>query len=70
MYSTQPYPYNNDIKRFCEIQNEINRLHEILTKEYNQSYDGGHYFEECNFYILEELAMLEKEFSIIIKKLK
>ncbi len=70
MYPIQPYPYNDDIKRFCEIQNRINELHGILTKEYNQFYDGGYSFEECNYSIFEELVMLEEEFLIIIKRLK
>ena len=62
MYSTQYYHCNNDIKRFCEIQNRINELHGILTKKHHQFYNG--------WYSFEELVMLEEEFLIIIKKLK
>lgn len=70
MYSTQYYHCNNDIKRFCEIQNRINELHGILTKKHHQFYNGGYSFEECNSSIFEELVMLEEEFLIIIKRLK
>ena len=70
MNITHPYPFNSDIKRFCEVQKQINEVHEALTKEYNQFYSGGHTFEECNSELIRKLNLLEKEFIILLRVLK
>jgi len=69
MNSKQPYPFNSDIKRFCELKKQINGVHEFLNKEYNQFYSGGYEFEECNFELIRKLNLLEEEFLIVLRKL-
>lgn len=58
---------DKDIKRFCELINEINSINKQLDKERANFYDGGYSFEECNKYTIEELEKLETEFKKLFK---
>lgn len=58
---------DKDIKRFCELINEINSINKQLDKERANFYYGGYSFEECNKYTIEELEKLETEFKKLFK---
>lgn len=59
---------DKNIKRFCELVVEINRLNEKIQIEKANFYDGGHSFEEC-FSEPGELKVCEAEFAELFKKM-
>jgi hypothetical protein len=60
---------DENIKRFCQIVENINDLNKKLDKERENFYDGGYSFEECNSVLIEGLVKLQNEFKILIGKI-
>jgi hypothetical protein len=60
---------DENIKRFCQIVENINDLNKKLDKERESFYDGGYSFEECNSVLIEDLVKLQNEFKILIGKI-
>ena len=61
---------DKNIKRFCEVISEINRINEELDKERASFYDGGHSFEKCNEYKINELVDLQDELKGLLKAIQ
>jgi hypothetical protein len=60
---------DDNIKRYCEVVFEIQKLNAYLDKARDDFYYGGYSFEECYSTDLNELNRLEGEFIDILKRL-
>lgn len=60
---------DDNIKRYCELVFEIQKLNAYLDKARDDFYSGGYSFEGCYSTDLTELHRLEGEFIDILKRL-
>lgn len=61
---------DKNIKRFCELVPQINKMNRDLDKARDNFYDGGYSFEDCYEHVIKDLVELQNEFKEVLKDIQ
>lgn len=60
---------DKNIKRFCELIEEINEVNKFIDKKRHNYYNGGYTFEEAYEYEIQKLVDLQDEVKVLLTKI-